>query len=148
MRCWTTSFLLYCICKRRKFQPSLMLTSASWWKSCVYFSTVIFKLFCPLNRDSRSLEEVWETCKNIFGSRPEATCAVRSNELSHTIYISLQQGKGNSSLLLMQFSLSEAELQNYHGSPGISKDVPVSSFLKDKPFRKHNSLFMGSGHSH
>lgn len=145
MRCWTASFLLYWICNRRKIQTSPMLTSASWRKSGVYFSTVIFKPFFCLNRNSRSLEEVWETCQSIFRSRTEATCAVRPKELSQTIYTSFQQGKGNSSLLLMWFSFCLK--QDYKPATGPLA-LAVGAFLKDKPFRNTPHFSWAVSHSH
>lgn len=47
---------------------------------------------------------MWKTSESTFRSTAEATCAVRLKGLSHIIYMSFQQKKRYSSLLLKWFS--------------------------------------------
>lgn len=125
-RCWTASFLLCPIHNRRRSRTSPVLASASGWKSAVTLSTVIYKPFPPVHRDSIPSEEAWETCESITWSRPEANCAIR-----HTTDMSSQQGKGNSSLLLLWFSFSLK--RDYKLTAGPLAAMPVGMLLKDKP---------------
>lgn len=76
---------------------------------------------------------MWKISKSTFRSRPEATCAVRLKELSHTT--SAKKKRVLFAFSQVIFILSKAGSQTHCKSLSIGKDIPVGAFLTHKPFR-------------
>lgn len=101
---------------------------------CFFFYS-IFLTFFPLNRDSTSSEEMWETQQHFWKQISSYLCSqIKWAFFNYSCIILAGRRKLFPSAHVILIPAKEG-LQNHHRSCSIGKDLPVGVFLKDKPFR-------------